>query len=554
MAISVYKSRNYFSATALGVGLLVVGLAGTAQSQPAIEAARLGAAAPRGVKPVMPPPIAAVPSAKKAAVSAATVDAPKADEPESSASCPGGLPEPIRVRLSAGKSTMINLPESATRRTVGDPMVVYSRLITPEVLYLVSGRIGQTNVIIQGNSGRCVVLDVAVAVDTEVVQSKLAELMPNEKSIRVTSAGDSLILSGVVADILAVERAVLIANAYVRTPNPQGSVPSAPSGGSSLFASASAPTQLALARAEYGAAPQLARVVNMLSVNAAQQVMLEVKVAEVSKTLLDKLGSSFGASRTSGSWTYSILTDLLTNNTTGGIVGAAKDAANRFSIDAKKQDGLVRILAEPNVMAISGQEGTFLAGGKILIPVAQNNSGNGIFITLEEKEFGVGLKFTPTVLSDGRINLKVAPEVSELSREGIGISTVSFTGTNILPLITTRRASTTVQLLDGQSFAIGGLIKNSVTTNIAALPVLGELPVLGPLFRSNEFQSEKTELVFIVTPRIVRPLPPDYQLPTDRVGEASRQGFFMNGRMDSQPPAAPGSSTSAPKSGGFEIK
>ncbi len=122
-------------------------------------------------------------------------------------------------------------------------------------------------------------------------------------------------------------------------------------------------------------------------------------------------------------------------------------------------------MAEPNVMAISGQEGSFLAGGKILIPVAQSSAGGGLLITLEEKEFGVGLKFTPTVLSDGRINLKVAPEVSELSREGVGISAVSVTGTNILPLITTRRASTTVQLHDGQSFAIGGLIKNNITTS-----------------------------------------------------------------------------------------
>ncbi len=177
-------------------------------------------------------------------------------------------------------------------------------------------------------------------------------------------------------------------------------------------------------------------------------------------------------------------------------------------------------------------------------------------ITLEEEEFGVGLKFTPTVSRDGRINLKVAPEVSELSREGVGISAVSVTGTNILPLITTRRASTTVQLHDGQSFAIGGLIKNNVTTSVNALPVLGEVPILGALFRSSEFQSEKTELVFIITPRLVRPLPPDYQLPTDKIGEADRQQFFLNGRMDSPAPIAQpgGGGATAPKTGGYELK
>ena len=155
----------------------------------------------------------------------------------------------------------------------------------------------------------------------------------------------------------------------------------------------------------------------------------------------------------------------------------------------------MRILAEPNVMAISGQEGSFLAGGKIFIPVAQDNNK----VTLEEKEFGVGLRFTPTVLAGGRINLQVAPEVSELSREGVGFTASGVPGSSILPLITTRRASTTVQLYDGQSFAIGGLIKNNLATSLKGLPVLGEVPILGALFRSTDFQQDRTELVFVIT-------------------------------------------------------
>ncbi len=196
-----------------------VSLTSSAQAQPATEVLAQRQLA-RQALPVVPRPLAA--NAKTAPIAKAEAAAPRVDDEQATASCPAGLPEPIRIRLNAGKSTLVNLPEPATRRTVGDPQIVYSRLITPESLYLVSGRIGSTNVIIQGKSGRCMVLDVAVAVDTEVVQAKLAELMPNEKMIRVTSAGDSLILAGVVADSLAVERAVAIANAYIRTPNQQG--------------------------------------------------------------------------------------------------------------------------------------------------------------------------------------------------------------------------------------------------------------------------------------------------------------------------------------------
>jgi pilus assembly protein CpaC len=192
-------------------------------------------------------------------------------------------------------------------------------------------------------------------------------------------------------------------------------------------------------------------------------------------------------------------------------------------------------------MAISGQEGSFLAGGKIFIPVAQDNNK----VTLEEKEFGVGLRFTPTVLAGGRINLRVAPEVSELSREGVGISAAGFSGGAILPLITRRRAATTVELMDGQSFAIGGLIKNNQVSNIHGLPVLGEVPVLGALFRSTDFQHDRTELLFVVTAHLVKPLPPNYALPTDGVSTPGRAGLFLGGRMEGKPPAPSAPATAA---------
>jgi pilus assembly protein CpaC len=291
---------------------------------------------------------------------------------------------------------------------------------------------------------------------------------------------------------------------------------------------------------------QQLRIVNLLQVTDAQQVMLEVKVAEVSKILLDKLGVSVTGSPTSGSVTYSILSNFLTGS--AGTVGINRASGSGVNLDAEKKDSLIKILAEPNVMAISGQEGSFLAGGRILIPVGQDSVGGFGRVTLEEKEFGVGLKFTPTVLSGGRINLRVAPEVSELSREGIGISSVNGSR-SVLPLITTRRASTTVQLADGQSFAIGGLIKNNVTANIKAFPILGEIPILGALFRSSDFQRDRTELVFIVTPRLVKPLPADYRLPTDGVLDPSRKDLFIDGKLEGG-----GQSKSDDGAKGFQLK
>jgi pilus assembly protein CpaC len=299
-----------------------------------------------------------------------------------------------------------------------------------------------------------------------------------------------------------------------------------------------------------GAAP---KVVNMLNIAAPQQVMLEVKVAEVSKTLVDQLGASVGLTAGSGSWTYTLLSNLLSGNP--NKLDAFNSRNGKFAtLDAQKNDGLVKILAEPTVMAISGQEASFLAGGKIFIPVSQDTTSGVPRVTLEEKEFGVAVKFTPTVLEGGRINLRVAPEVSELNREGIGITAGGTTATAVLPSFTTRRASTTVQLYDGQSFAIGGLIKNNVTTNIKAFPGLGEIPVLGALFRSSDFQSDRTELVFIVTPHLAQPLPPDHKLPTDEYTPPNRFDFFLRGKMEGRaPPAAAPSTPAASAAGGDAV-
>lgn len=470
-------------------------------------------------------------------------------------SCTGDIGSPGRLLLPLGKSTLMRLPEPIRNRTIGNPAIVQAMLVSPESLYLLGQEVGTTNMIIQGKSGACTVVDVVVDMDSSGLETTLRSLMPEEKDIKVTAAAESLVLSGTVADSLAVSRAVEIANAFVRKPSTavQGGTPrsiAAQEGNGTNQAERQQPT---MAQAGGGKGNDAGlRIVNLLSVRAPQQVMLEVKVAEVSKTLLDKLGFSNVLQRSSGSWTYTLLSNFITG-TANGVFDATKSNGNSLTLEAEKRDGLIRILAEPTLMAISGQEGRFLAGGTIFIPVEQRRDGG---ITLEEKDFGVKLTFTPTVLSEGRINLKVHPEVSELSREGVGITAVGVPGRAILPLITKRNAATTVQLNDGQSFAIGGLIKSNSTANIKALPILGEVPVLGALFRSTDFQEDKSELLFVVTPRLVKPIPANYTLPTDNVHPPGRAELFLGGKLEgrppqeSNPPAAPveGTQPAAPPS------
>jgi pilus assembly protein CpaC len=434
--------------------------------------------------------------------------------------CSGQAASPGKLQLQLGKSTLMRFPEPIQARSVGNPAVVQAMLVAADTLYLAGADIGSTNLIVQDRSGSCSVVEIMVGVDPGGLQEALAALLPEQKNIRVSAAADALVLSGSVDDAPTVARVLDLAAAFVRRPAQPLAQHKEDGAAASLPASAGA--------ASTGGAS--VRIVNMLSVSAPQQVMLEVKIAEVSKSLLDKLEVGATLRYASGSWATTLLSNFL-SGTARGMFDARKSNGNQFTAEAEKQDGLVRILAEPTVMAISGQEGSFLAGGRIYIPVAQDNNK----VTLEEKEFGVGLRFTPTVLGGGRINLRVAPEVSELSREGVGISASGLTGGALLPLITTRRASTTVELMDGQSFAIGGLIKNNQVTNIRGLPVLGELPILGALFRSTDFQQDRTELLFLVTAHLVKPLPPGYTLPTDRVTPPGRAELFLMGRMEGKP-------------------
>jgi len=455
------------------------------------------------------------------------------------AGCQGEAARPAVMALQMGKSTMLRLPEAVRRRSVGNPAVVQAMLVAPDTLYIAGVDVGTTNMIVQGRSGLCSVIDITVAMDPGGLQAMLGAAMPDEKQIRVLAANDTLVLTGTVSDASAVNRAVELAGAYVRRPLRPLPAPDKDNATDGVILVDKGSGGGAAA----GAGGASARVVNLLAVSAPQQVQLEVKVAEVARTLLERLETGIRLSFGSGSWTTTLASDFLSGLARGGLAGL-KTNGNRFGIDADKLDGLVRILAEPNLLALSGQEGTFLAGGKFFIPVAQDNNK----VTLEEKEFGVGLRFTPTVLGGGLINLKVAPEVSELSREGIGISAAGVAGTAIMPLLTTRRASTTVQLHDGQSFAIGGLVRNNLVANMKGLPGLGDVPVLGALFRSTDFQQERTELVFVITARLVKPLPAgSLSLPTDRFDVPSRAGVLLGGRLEGAPvPSAPAQAPATP--------
>ncbi len=407
------------------------------------------------------------------------------------------------IDLSGGKSMLLRLSEPALRISIGNPDVADVTLINAKEVYVLGKKTGVTNLIVWSANGKTSLRDVVVGLDAGMLQSRLAKWVPTTEPLMVDVMADTVVLRGRVPDAVKAHRIVSLAEAYT--------------GGK--------------------------KVINMLRVEGSQQVMLEVKVAEVSRTLLDELGIDINLTRTAGSTSVSLLSQFLSSGATALTVARANGMTN-ITLTAEMKKGLVKILAEPTITAISGQEGSFLAGGKIYIPVPQGGISNAI--TLQEKEYGVGLSFIPTVLEDGLIHLKVTPEVSELSQLGATVKALNGQ-VSVLPSITTRRASTTVQLRDGESFAIGGLIKSNVTEAIRAFPILGELPILGALFRSNAFQTEKSELLFVVTARLAKTSETVLALPTDSFKPPTRAEFMLEGLMES-PPAVSNDQPSEPQS------
>jgi pilus assembly protein CpaC len=437
------------------------------------------------------------------------------------------------LALTVGKSTVVRLPAAVERLSIGNPAVVDVTMTNPRELYLLGKSFGSSNVMLWRAGGAVTVLDVSVSVDTATLQQHLAALMPAEDGIRVRAAGESIVLAGTVSSATKAEHAVAVADGYVRAFARAVATGAAGSGLGAPGAASAADSALAgrfTGAAGAGSAGGAPRVINLLSVVQPQQVMLEVKVAEVSRSLLDQFGVGLNLSKVSGSFTWGLVTSRL-QDLFGSLAVTKNGNGSRATVDGKFDDGLVKILAEPSIVSVSGQEGSFLAGGKVFIPVARSNDTGGTTVTLEEKEYGVGLKFTPVVLDGDLIHLRVAPEVSELARTGSPFVTTGGV-TTVLPSFTTRRAQTSVQLRDGQSIAIAGLIKNNATQSISRFPFLGELPILGALFRSSEFQSDRSELIFVITPRLVRTLPAGVPLPTDGVVPATREERVLGGRLE----------------------
>lgn len=397
------------------------------------------------------------------------------------------------IKLTLGKSLVIDTDFKVSRVSLASDTLVSIVVLSPRQIYLTGNELGSTTLTLWSNGNVADVFDVTVTPNMTHLKRMIHEVMPNERNIKVLTSGESVTLAG-----------------HVSNTSNLSSV-------------------LALAEA---AAPD--KVVNLLTVDGIQQVMLEVRVAEMSRSVTKRLGVNFAAIGSNFS-IYSIINNLtkfnaedsvfeLTDNIT--FDGAYRTGSTTIfgMIDALKANGLVRMLAEPNLTCVSGESAEFLVGGEVPIPMP-GPLGN---VAIDYKPFGIGLKFTATVMSSGLINLQVNPEVSELDYS----KSVSVSGYEI-PTISTRRANTVVELGDGQSFVIAGLISDSLKENSNKFPGLGEVPVLGMLFSSKDFTSNKTELVVLVTAHLAKPVDMASQtLPTDGFKEPSDSEFYLFGLME----------------------
>ncbi len=404
------------------------------------------------------------------------------------------------MSVPINKSQTLRVDRALAKAVVGNADIADIVPVSQNSVYILGKSIGSTNVTLIDRRGSILaVIDVVVGPDAQGLKRKLAELLPTE-SIGVVTSNDNLVLEGKVSSAAAADRAMTIAETY---------------------------------------APK--KTVNMLSVGSPQQVLLEVRFAEMSRSTVKQLGIN-NVSFVNGTGAGQIFAPGSgTGNFTAGF---SFPGGISFQIDALEQKGLVRTLAQPNLMALSGETSSFLAGGEFPVPSQLSQAGQ---VTYEFKQFGVSLAFTPTVLEDGLINLIVAPEVSELDRAA-GITVGALT----VPGLRTRRARTTLELRDGESLAIAGLIQSNFSDTINAVPLLGKIPILGLLFRSTQFRKNETELVIIVTPRIVRPVAPGaLASPIDRVLEPSDVDLFINGKSEvGVPQRTIGPVTGGPRPGG----
>ena len=376
------------------------------------------------------------------------------------------------VKIGLNKSLVLDLPRDARDILVSNPVIADAVIRTPRRIYVTGIAVGQSNVIIFDRAGQQIVsLELEVERDSSNLAGLLRRLIP-DSDISVEVVSDNIVLSGSVKNAGDSRRAQDLATVFA---NGGAQAPQGASGG--------------------GSGPGVtSQVVNMLTIQGEDQVQLKITVAEVNRTLAKQLGVDWDVSNISiGSLVLDGLTNLSTGSAGSSIGGTFPVGGGTVNatISAYQKTGLVKVLAEPTLTAISGESASFLAGGQFGYLV---NNGTSNASTLTFKDFGVSLSMTPLVLSDGRISLHMKTEVSNI-----------VAGSSP-PSLDVRRAETTLELPSGGSMVLGGLLQDSASQSINALPGLGKLPILGPLFRSRDFQRKETELVIIATPYLVKPV------------------------------------------------
>jgi pilus assembly protein CpaC len=382
--------------------------------------------------------------------------------------------ESVAVNVLVGQSRVINFDRPVGRFSVSNPEIAEAVLVTPDQVIVNGKAFGQVNFIAwEQGSGSYLVFDVFVRTNLSLVDSQIRALFPKD-DIRLSQANGAVVISGNASD-----------------------------------AKVGAQVQAVVEAAGF-------KVVNMLGspVKGMTQVQLQVRVAEVSKNRMKDFGTSYMYQSSPGSGAYmnsgggpSSLSDV----TKGVLNGTFSSALNLFvlggnvatMIHALQTAGAVRELAEPNLIAMDGEQASFLAGGEFPVPIVQGGAG-GSAVSVVFKEYGVRLSFKPTIIDEDHIRLTLEPEVSTIDFA----NGVKFDGF-LIPGLKTRRAKTSIELRDGQSFALAGLLDNSESRSLQKVPVLGDLPVLGNLFKSKSFQKNETELMFIVTAQVVKPVNPD---------------------------------------------
>jgi len=460
--------------------------------------------------------------------------------------------EETQVTVPLYKSMVLNLTAPATRISIGNPDVADILILRANQLYVLGKDLGTTNVILWDRNDRLVGnVSVEVTHDLNSLKEKLHRLLPDER-VEVHSVQRSLVLRGTVSSPAAMASAMKIAEGYLAQIQTSKET--------KMFEQEDNSSG-----SDDGTAGE---VINMMQVGGAQQVMLEVKVAEISRQELKRLNAQFNAIGIGDkNWNFGGVNGggrfpdaEFTDPVNGRLPvfdeiapwGPAIDefAPNPMTIqnqgiwatfltdntlfnlalDAAKENGLAKILAEPTLTTLSGEEAEFLSGGEFPIPVPRGDNG----ITVEFRKFGVELGFLPVVLGSGTINVRLNIAVSELvNSNSIGIRTGDATSNFIVPSLSQRSAAATVELREGQSIAIAGLINENLREVVTKFPGLGELPVLGALFRSQEFVNNETELVIMVTPHLAQPIDGSkVKLPTDSFVEPSDLDFYLLGRLE----------------------